>query len=558
MPRHYKGNEQLKGAGIQVAWTPELMAEMVKCKNDPIYFAETYMKIVTGDGLVPFNMRSYQKELMLSFVNNRFSIALMARQSGKTETFRAFIIHYILFNPFKTVALLADKAETAQEILEKLQISYMNLPSWLQQGVTTFNKRKFVLENGSRVISSATGPKAARGYTVHCLVIDECAHCEHWDEFYASVYPTISEFKESKIIMSSTPFGLNHFYKFWEESKQGKNEFKRHFVTWDMVPGRDEVWRKNALESLGNDFEKFDQEFCCSFLGSSGTLIGGWKLKQMVSQTPLYQHDGLFQYQLPEEKRKYAMSCDVSHGKGLDYSAFHVIDVTEMPYRQVCVFHSNRITPTDYAKIIYSTAMNYNEALLLIEVNDIGAQVAEIVQWDHGYENIVMTATEGNKKVVVSGWGGRQAIIDKGVRTTLPLKNIGCALIKLLIEQDKLIINHEKTIVEFATFSKKNKSYEAEEGKHDDLVMALVLFAWLSGQQYFKEFTDLDPLAFLRDKTDEELLEELLPFGFIDRGTSPEYQPPTDARPPVRDLTAELLRTFDFDVEIVPGPSWLR
>ena len=199
MPRHYKGNEQLKGAGIQVAWTPELMAEMVKCKNDPIYFAETYMKIVTGDGLVPFNMRSYQKELMLSFVNNRFSIALMARQSGKTETFRAFIIHYILFNPFKTVALLADKAETAQEILEKLQISYMNLPSWLQQGVTTFNKRKFVLENGSRVISSATGPKAARGYTVHCLVIDECAHCEHWDEFYASVYPTISEFKNQRL-----------------------------------------------------------------------------------------------------------------------------------------------------------------------------------------------------------------------------------------------------------------------------------------------------------------------------------------------------------------------
>ena len=358
--------------------------------------------------------------------------------------------------------------------------------------------------------------------------------------------------------MSSTPFGLNHFYKFWEESKQGKNEFKRHFVTWDMVPGRDEVWRKNALESLGNDFEKFDQEFCCSFLGSSGTLIGGWKLKQMVSQTPLYQNDGLYQYAAARKGRKYAMSCDVSHGKGLDYSAFHVIDVTEMPYRQVCVFHSNRITPTDYAKIIYSTAMNYNEALLLIEVNDIGAQVAEIVQWDHGYENIVMTATEGNKKVVVSGWGGRQAIIDKGVRTTLPLKNIGCALIKLLIEQDKLIINHEKTIVEFATFSKKNKSYEAEEGKHDDLVMALVLFAWLSGQQYFKEFTDLDPLAFLRDKTDEELLEELLPFGFIDRGTSPEYQPPTDARPPVRDLTAELLRTFDFDVEIVPGPSWLR
>ena len=559
MPRFYKGNEHLKGSNVPVNWTPELLAELVRCRDDPIYFAETYMKIVTEDGLSPFTMRSYQKDLLRSFVDNRFTIALMARQSGKTETFRAFIMHYILFNKYKTVALLADKDQTAQEILEKMQISYMNLPLWLQQGVTTFNKRKFVLANGSRVISSATNQKACRGFTIHCLVIDEAAHVEHWDEFAKSVYPTISAGKETKVIMSSTPCGLNHFYKFWEESKQGKNEFKRHFVTWDQVPGRDEKWRQGALQNdCGNDQEKFDQEYCCEFLGSSGTLLSGSTLRRLVAQIPIYQNDGLFQYQLPEEKRKYAMSCDVSHGKGLDYSAFHVIDVTEMPYRQVCVFHSNRITPTDYAKIIYSTAMNYNEALLLIEVNDIGAQVAEIVQWDHGYENVVMTATEGNKKVVVSGWGGRQAIIDKGVRTTLPLKNIGCALIKLLIEQDKLIINHEKTIVEFATFSKKNKSYEAEEGKHDDLVMALVLFAWLSGQQYFKEFTDLDPLAFLRDKTDEELLEELLPFGFIDRGTSPEYQPPTDARPPVRDLTAELLRTFDFDVEIVPGPSWLR
>lgn len=517
-PKFYNNNPNLKAKNVPVAWTQDLVMEMEKCKNDPVYFTETYVKIVTKKGLVPFIMRDYQKEMLISFVENKDNIALMARQSGKTETVRAFILHYLLFNKHKTIGLLANKAATAREILGKIQVAYQHLPAWLQQGVGTFNKGKFELENGSRVIAEATSSDAIRGYTLNALVLDETAFIENFDEFYSSVYPTISEDENAKLIMISTPNGLNHFYKFWVDAIEGRNEFRHFKITWDQVPGRDEKWRKRTLAGMSFDQARFDQEMNVEFLGSSGTLIAGWKLKELVHQTPLNKRDGLIQYQLPDKKRKYAMSVDVSHGKGQDYSAFHVIDVTTMPWQQVCVYHSNNITPTDYSEIVAAIGNAYNQAMVLIEVNDIGVQVAEMVQYIHEYENVAYTATQGTKKVMVSGFGNATSV-DKGIRTTKPTKATGCALLKLLIEQNQLIINNAETIYELSTFSKKGQSYEAEEGKHDDLVMGLVLFAWMSAQFYFKEFVDTDIMMFLRDKSSDELYEDMLPFGGIDRGS---------------------------------------
>lgn len=542
--RSYLGNPLLKGRGVKIEWPPELVEELIKCKNDPVYFAEKYIKIVTAKGLVPFILRDYQKEMLSSFVENRFNMALMARQSGKTETVRAFILHYILFNREKTVALLANKGETAREILGKIQIAYQHLPKWMQHGVVGFGKGSFTLENGSRVIAASTSSSAIRGYTVQALVIDEAAFIERWDEFYASVMPTITEGDDTKLIMCSTPNGLNHYHKMWIESEQGKNEFIRFHVPWYKVPGRDAEWAKQYLSLLGNDTEKFAQEMGIEWLGSSGTLIAGWKLKQLVEDIPAQASDGLYQYKAPEKGHKYALVADVSHGKGLDYSAFHVIDCTAMPYEQVCVYHSNRVTPTDYASIIYAIGTTYEDAMVLIEVNDIGAQVADLVSYELGYENVIMTASVGNQKRVVSGFGVGNK--DKGIRTTKPVKATGCAMLKLLVEQNQLVIRNGATIEELATFSKKGNSYEAEEGKHDDLVMGLVLFGWLSSQGYFKEMTEVDTLANLRDKTDTELDDYLLPFSI----TSGEE--PLDTRPELtafshdRDEAREAMNFFNF------------
>lgn len=511
----YKGNALLKKANQNIEWSPQRIQEWVKCSQDPIYFVETYMKIISlNKGLVNFEPYPYQKNMMKSFVDNRYTIVTTARQAGKSTTTCGFILWYIIFHSEKTVALLANKGETAREILGKVQLAYQHLPKWLQQGVKEWNKGSFVLENNSRVIASATSASAIRGYTINLLFIDEAAHIENWEEFFTSVYPTISSGTESKIILVSTPNGLNHFYSTWANAREGRNGYNPILVNWRDVPGRDEKWKQETLAGMNFDIEKFNQEMECEFLGSSGTLIAGWKLKELVPQTPVIQKEGMYQFKPPEKKHVYIMVCDVSRGKGLDHSAFQVIDVTKMPYDEVCVFRNNSVTPVDYADVIHRTAKAYNDAAVLVEINDIGEQVSHALHYDFGYENILFTENSGRAgKQVTAGFSGRTA--DKGIRTTKIVKSIGCSMLKLLIEQNQLIINDFHTINELSTFSKKGNSYEAEPGKHDDLVMCLVLFAWLSEQQYFKEYTNINTLQLLRDKSDEEMDQDLAPFGFV-------------------------------------------
>jgi len=510
----YNGNPLLKKEGVQINFTPEMIQERIKCKNDPIYFIEKYVKIITEDGLSSFKLRDYQVDLVESMIDNRYTIAKMARQSGKTEAVRGFLLHYIIFNDQKTVGLLANKGDTAKEILGKLQTSYQHLPKWLQQGVKEFNKNSFVLENGCRVIAAATSSDAVRGYTFQCLVLDETAFIENFDEFFASVYPTVSEGKRTKVIMISTPCGLNHFYKIWKDAEEGRNPYNRIEAIWSDVPGRDEAWRAMTLQSMNNDIEKFDQEFNCEFMGSSGTLIAGWKLKELVQGRVLEEKLGIKQYVIPQEDHSYVLVADVSRGKGLDYSAFSIIDVTDMPYQQVCVYRSNLTTPLDYAQIIYNMAKIYHNAYVLVEINDIGEQVSSSVLFDFEYENIIYTINNGRGGKTVSSGFGQQSSQDRGIRTTRQVKNIGCSLLKLLVEQNQFIVNDFDTIHELSTFSRKNNSYEAETGSTDDLVMGLVLFAWLSDQGYFKEFSDNYTLQNLRDRTEEEIMADLVPFGF--------------------------------------------
>lgn len=514
----YNGNVLLKRANQNIEWTPDLVQEWVKCSEDPLYFIQNYMKIITlNEGLKLFKPWPYQENMIKSFVDNRYSIVTTARQAGKSTTTCGFILWYIIFHPDKTVALLANKGETAREILGRVQLAYQHLPKWLQQGIKEWNKGSFELENNSRVIAAATSASAIRGYTINLLFIDEAAHIDNWDEFFTSVYPTISSGTESKIILVSTPNGLNHFYSTWVNAKEGRNGYKPILVNWKEVPGRDENWKQDTLSGMNFDLEKFNQEYECEFLGSSGTLIAGWKLKELVHQSPMVEQDGMIQYFQPEKDHVYIMICDVSRGKGLDYSAFQVLDVTKMPYNQVCVFRNNSVTPLDYADIIHRTAKSYNDAYVLVEINDIGEQVSSSLQFDFGYENLLFTENAGRSgKRITTGFGGKKT--DKGIRTTRIVKSIGCSMLKLLIEQNQFIINDFHTINELSTFSKKGNSYEAEPGKHDDLVMCLVLFAWMSDQQYFKDYTNINTLMTLRDKTEDEIEQDLSPFGFIEDG----------------------------------------
>lgn len=511
----YKGNVLLKRANEDIDWSPELIQEWVKCSEDPIYFVENYMKIISlNEGLVTFNPYPYQRNMIRSFVDNRYTIVTTARQAGKSTTTCGFILWYIIFHADKTVALLANKGETAREILGRVQLAYQHLPKWLQQGVKEWNKGSFVLENNSRVIASATSASAIRGYTINLLFIDEAAHIENWDEFFTSVYPTISSGTESKIILVSTPNGLNHFHSTWANAVQGKNGYNPILVNWRDVPGRDDKWKEQTLSGMNFDIEKFNQEMECEFLGSSGTLIAGWKLKELVEQIPITKKDGMYQYIKPEKGQVYLIIADVSRGKGLDYSAFQVIDVTKMPYNQVCAFRNNGVTPIDYADIIYRTAVAYNNAAVLVEINDIGEQVSHSLHYDFGYENILFTENAGRAgKQVTAGFSGRTA--DKGIRTTKLVKSVGCSILKLLIEQNQFVVNDYHTIHELSTFSKKGNSYEAEPGKHDDLVMCLVLFAWLSEQQYFKDYTNINTLMSLRERSEEDMEHDLAPFGFV-------------------------------------------
>jgi hypothetical protein len=518
MTNGYLGNLNLKRIGEQIEFTPENLKEYMKCMKDPIYFSRKYIKIVHVDkGLIPFDLYDYQEEIVQKITDNRRLAVLTARQSGKTTTAVAVILHYILFNEFKTVAILANKGDAAREVLGRVQLAYEALPKWMQQGVDEWNKGNISLENGCKIYAGTTTSSAIRGKSISFLYLDEVAFIEGFDDFFASVYPTISSGDSTKLMMTSTPNGLNHFWKTCKGAEEGTNGYEFVKVMWSDVPGRDDKWKQETLEALDFDEQKFKQEYCCTFLGSSGTLIDGSKLKELAYSRPIAENEGLTQYEKVLDDHTYVMTVDVSRGKGLDYSTFNIIDITQMPYKQVCTFRDNFIGPVDFASVIYRVGLLYNEAAVLVETNDIGEQVSDVLNMDYGYENLLYTENAGRSgKRISSGFGKR---VDNGIRTTKSVKSIGCSILKMLIEQDQLILQDFNTIQELSRFSKKGSSYEAESGSHDDLVMNLVIFSWLSDQTYFKDMTDINTLMKLRQRTDEQIEEDLLPFGFIDDGS---------------------------------------
>ena len=517
----YLSNPNLKKVGVNIEFTQEQIQEYVKCANDPIYFVNNYVKIVHVDkGLIPLNLYEYQERMINTFNDNRFVITKMPRQSGKSTAVVAFILHYLLFNSDKNIAVLANKAELARELLDRVKKAYENLPLWLQQGIIVWNKGSIEVENGSKILATSTTGSAARGQSFSMVFLDEFAFVQHGiaDEFFKSVYPTISSGQETKMIIVSTPKGMNHFYKMWVEAEEKRSNFIPLAVNWWETPGRDEDWK---LQQIANTSEEsFDQEFACNFLGTSNTLVNANTLRNLAFVRPIFQKQGFDQYEEIKPGHEYVITVDTSRGVEGDYSAFIVIDISEVPYKVVAKYRDNKISPMMYPELIYNVANNFNKAFVLVEINDIGEQVASILYRDLEYENVFVTAIKGRAGQRVGGGFGKNAQL--GVRTTKQVKRVGCSTLKDLVEDQKIIIEDFDVIEELSNFISKRESFEADEGHHDDLVMCLVLFGWLIRQEYFKDLTNTDiRQKFLADK-EEMMEEEMLPFGFYDDGMEEE------------------------------------
>ena len=518
----YNGNALVKKAGVEHEFTPEQIKELIKCSEDVVYFVSNYCKIVTLDnGLQPFKPFDFQTRMLRTFEEKRFVINLLPRQMGKSTVVAGYLLHFAMFNSEKTIGILANKAATSREILSRIQRMYEHLPFWMQLGVKEWNKGSMVLANDSKIIAAATSSDSIRGLSLNIIFLDEFAHVSQQAEFFESTYPVISSGESSKVIITSTPNGMELFHKIYKEAVEGKNNFTAVKVHWSEHPKRDEAWEQETRKNIGP--EQFAQEFECEFLGSSGTLISGAKLGELSFDDPIAKSEGLTQYQQAIPGHTYAMIVDVSRGKGLDYSAFSVIDITEMPYRQVCTFRDNFIGPVDYASVIHRVGTMYNESFVMIEINDIGGQVSDLLFLDFGYENLIFTENAGRSGKRVSGGFGKN--VDRGIRTTASVKRIGCSILKMLVEQNQLIIPDYDTIQELSRFSRKGSSYEAESGMNDDLVMTLVLFSWLTDQGYFKDLTDINTIMRLREKTEDQIDQNLLPFGFISTGGDDDDYP---------------------------------
>lgn len=518
----YLGNPNLKKANTAIEFTQEQILEFMRCKEDPVYFANKYIKIVSLDeGLTQFHPYHFQEKLINNFHENRFNICKMPRQTGKSTTVVSYLLHYAVFNDSVNIGILANKAATARELLGRLQTAYENLPKWMQQGIIAWNKGSLELENGSKILAASTSASAVRGMSFNILFLDEFAFVPNHvaDSFFASVYPTITSGKNTKVIIVSTPHGMNHFYRMWHDAEKGKNEYIPTDVHWSEVPGRDEKWRETTIANTSE--AQFKVEFECEFLGSVNTLIAPSKLRTLIYDNPIQRNAGLDVYENPTENHDYVMTVDVARGVGEDYSAFVIVDITEFPHKIVCKYRNNDIKPMLFPNIIYELARNYNSAYVLCEVNDIGDQVASILQYDLEYQNLLMCSMRGRAgQIVGQGFSGKKTQL--GVKMSKTVKKVGSLNLKTLIEENKLIFNDYEIISELTTFISKHNSFEAEEGCNDDLAMCLVIYAWLVQMDYFKELTDQDVRKRLYEEQKNQIEQDMAPFGFLSDGLDDE------------------------------------
>ena len=520
--QQYLGNPNLKKANVAQSFTPSQVKEFVKCSQDPVHFIKKYIRIVSLDkGLIPFDLYDFQEDMVQKFHDKRFNIAKLPRQSGKSTVVTSYLLWYVIFNDNVNVAILANKAATAREMLQRLQLSYENLPKWMQQGINQWNRGSLELENGSKIMAASTSASAVRGMSFNVIFLDEFAFIPNHiaDQFFSSVYPTISSGKSTKVIIISTPHGMNMFYKLWHDAERKKNEYTTTEVHWSQVPGRDAVWKEQTIANTSE--EQFRVEFECEFLGSVDTLIAASKLRMLAYDDPIQRNKGLDVYEKPIKDHQYTITVDVARGVTKDYSAFTVIDTSTIPYKLVAKYRNNTVKPLLFPNTIYDVATAYNHAFVLVEVNDIGGQIADMLHFDLEYDNILMASMRGRAgQVVGQGFSGTK--VQLGVKMSTTVKKTGCSNMKQLIEDDKLLISDYDVIAELTTFIQRGQAWEAEEGCNDDLAMCLVMWSWLATSDYLREFHDNDVRMRMYAEQKDQIEADMAPFGFVSDGLETE------------------------------------
>lgn len=506
----YLGNALVKRDGVEHQFTKEEVVEYAKCMKDPVHFAENYIKVISLDkGLVPFKPYDYQRKMFNHFNDNRFSIVLACRQSGKSISSIIYILWYVCFHADKTVAILANKGATAREMLGRITLALENLPHFLQPGCKELNKGSIGFSNNSKIIASATSASSIRGLSVNLLFLDEFAFVENANEFYTSTYPVVTAGTDTKVIITSTANGVgNLYYKIYESARKEQNEFKSFRVDWWDVPGRDEKWKQQTISNTSEI--QFEQEFGNNFLGTSNTLISANTILGLQHKDPIRIKDNIRYYEKPKAGHQYIMCVDVSKGRGQDYSTFNVIRITNKNFKQVCTFRDNIISPLIFPDLLMKVAKQYNDCLVVIENNDVGQVVCNAIHYEYEYENLFVEST-----VKASGIG---------VTMTKKIKRIGCSNLKDIIEMGKLEINDLNTINEISTFEVRGSSYQASDGNHDDLVMNLVLFAWFVSSEAFGNLSELDFKELLYSQTLKEIEDDLPPVGVLqDKSVGAEW-----------------------------------
>ena len=495
----YLGNTQVKRAGVDTSYTDEEMQEYIKCTKDPIHFIESYTQIISLDeGMIPFTLRGYQGKLIEHFNQNRFSVVLASRQSGKSITSCAYLLWYILFHPEVTVAVLANKGAIAREMIARIVKMLESVPFFLQPGVKILNKGNIEFGNDSKIVAAATSSSSIRGMSINMLYPDEFAFVEDAETFYTATYPVITSGKDSKVIITSTANGVgNMFHKIYESAIHEQSEYKSFTINWYDVPGRDEEWKEQTIANTSE--AQFEQEYGNSFLGTGNTLVNSNTLLGLKAVEPDWNKDGVNVYERPKEGHEYICTVDVSQGRGLDYSTFTIIDVTEKPFKQVCTYRDNTLSPMLYPDLLNKYCRPYNEALIIIENNAEGGMVATQLHYDIEYPNVFVQ--------------GMTKADDIGVTMSRKIKRIGCSTMKELLEENRLLVKDRATITELMTFINKGPSFEADKGYNDDMVMNLVLFSWFITTDYFYNLTDKKVKDLLYSEQQKLIEDDLLPPG---------------------------------------------
>ena len=434
------------------------------------------------------------------FNDNRFSIVLACRQSGKSISSVVYLLWFAVFHPEKTIAILANKGAVAREMLARITLALENLPFFLQPGCKALNKGSIEFSNNSKIIASATSGSSIRGLSINLLFLDEFAFVENDAQFYTSTYPVVSAGKDTQIIICSTANGVgNVYHKLWEGASTGTNDFGPFRVDWWDVPGRDDEWKRVTVANTSE--LQFEQEFGNTFHGRGNTLISANHLLAQMAREPITIKENILTYESPIINHDYIMTVDVARGRGQDYSTFTIIDISVEPFNQVCVFRDNNISPMLLPDLVYKYANAYNEAYVIVESNDQGVVVCNGLYYDLEYENMFVESAVKKNAI--------------GATMTKRVKRIGCSTIKDLIEQGKLSIHDANTIVEMTTFVSKGTSFEASASNHDDLMMNLVLFAWFTSTDIFQSITDIDMKNMLYKEQLQAIQDDMIPLGFL-------------------------------------------